>query len=955
MDAVSINLKEIRKMQIAKNKTAAIAIAIFLTLSMGASMMLTPLASAHTPAWNIPTYAYINAAPNPIGVGQTMIVYMWLDPVYGAAGGSTETQAGNGSSASSALLANNYRFQNYKLTITAPDGTVSTQTWAVVVDSTSSQYYDFTPTQVGTYNLTFSFPGQVYGANGDGYQGSSIFNDTYSACSASTTLIVQQAPIPAAVTSEPLPTNFWATPIYGLNTNWYTISSNYLGSGSPVPDGYTSSARFSGTNIGPLTTHIMWQTPLQFGGIVPGGEFSGAPGSGFFEGTSYQPRFTNPIIMDGYLYYTGVIAFTGASSGPTVCVSLATGQVLWSRTDVPTLSFGYLYNLWDPDQHGAFPPLLFTASFARCFDGYTGDQLFNVTGVPAGTAVTGPSGENIKYVMTNTNTTANPAWYLSQWNSSRLWLYDVNPFTGGGSMSPSLLNASIAVGPLPSSAVIGTNPYPVTNAAYGNTIIVNANIPINATTLGQIPPYSVPITTYDWNISIPWHNTMALTPSVIAANYGDCMLCRNGSLPAGFPATGTGASQVPFTYFLVNLNATVGPIGEILWMQTYPVPPGNITVTGGTVDWQTRTWDLSYEETMQWVGYSLTNGAQLWGPTASETAFDYYGQPGTPGLAGVMAYGNIYDSSFGGVCYCFNDVTGALLWTWGNGPAGSDNSTNAGTATPYGDYPTFVQAIANGVVYLATDEHTITDPIYKGASITYINATTGQELTGAVLSDYPSEWSGSGVQFSVGDGYLTCMNGYNNEIYCLGQGSSATTVQAPLTAITAGSNVAIQGTVMDTSAGTQEPVVQADFPYGVPVSSDADMGTWMGYVYQQQAMPTNFTGVTVQIAAIDPNGNHIVIGTATTDGNGLYHYTWTTPNVPGTYSVYATFAGSNGYYPSNSETTMIVQNAPSATPAPTATPTSIADLYFLPVSIAIIIAIVIVGAVLALLMLRKRP
>ncbi len=38
---------------------------------------------------NIPTYAYINASPNPIGVGQTAHVYMWLDAVYGVAGGTT--------------------------------------------------------------------------------------------------------------------------------------------------------------------------------------------------------------------------------------------------------------------------------------------------------------------------------------------------------------------------------------------------------------------------------------------------------------------------------------------------------------------------------------------------------------------------------------------------------------------------------------------------------------------------------------------------------------------------------------------------------------------------------------------------------------------------------------------------------------------------------------------------
>ena len=29
-----------------------------------------PIANAHTPAWTVPTNAYVIAAPNPIGVGQ---------------------------------------------------------------------------------------------------------------------------------------------------------------------------------------------------------------------------------------------------------------------------------------------------------------------------------------------------------------------------------------------------------------------------------------------------------------------------------------------------------------------------------------------------------------------------------------------------------------------------------------------------------------------------------------------------------------------------------------------------------------------------------------------------------------------------------------------------------------------------------------------------------------------
>ena len=205
----------------------------------------------------------------------------------------------------------------------------------------------------------------------------------------------------------------------------------------------------------------------------------------------------------------------------------------------------------------------------------------------------------------------------------------------------------------------------------------------------------------------------------------------------------------------------------------------------------------------------------------------------------------------------------------------------------------------------------------------------------------------------MADGYATFFNGYDGQIYSVGQGSSATTVQAPLTAITAGTNVAIQGTVMDTSAGTQQTQQKADFPSGVPCASDASMTQWMSYVYQQQPEPTNFTGVTVTLTAIDPNGNFVTLGTATTDSKGLFNLMWQAPSIPGKYTVTASFAGNNGYWGSSAQTTMIVQNAPSATAAPTPAPSSVVDTYFVPAVIAIIV-IIIIGFAILFLALRKR-
>ncbi len=1013
-------------MRNAKNKTTTITIAILLMFSMSASIILMPNANAHTPIWQIPTYAYITAGPSPVGVGQQAHVYMWLDAVYGAAGGTTAIVGTNASTASAALTANNYRFLNYKLTITAPDGTISTQTFAIASDPTSSQYTKFVPSQVGTYTFKFDYPGQTYGANGNGYEKSSLINDTYLASSASTTLTVQQSPIAGPEGSTPLPTQYWTHPIYGEGTDWWAISSNWLGSSSPLLAGYTSSSLFRGDAIGPLTSHVMWTKPLQFGGVVGGNPFvaggtnpnRAVQGVMYFEGSSYEPRYVNPIVIDGYIYYTEVVSFTGPSAGPTDCVDLRTGQVLWSRTDVPPLSFGYIYNLWNGDQHGTFPPILFAQLYGgttglpttwETFDAYTGDPMFNITNVPGFgpqtgqtvngqpavaltySAVAGPTGEQLRYVFENTGTSANPAWYLAQWNSSKLWQYDVNPYTGGGSFNPSPINASnlVVISNIPinrNTPGSGTLPNGVgVSVPYGSTINVNANIPINSTTLGgeilgTAAAVAGPgINTYDWNVSVPWLNTMPLQPSynvntgltvptveqgtavgvfaaggvnpvtIVAANTGDVMLCRNGSLPNAYKGSSNGYPQLPYTMFAVNLNASRGQIGSILWMQTYNPPAGNITMNFGAVDWQTRVFTFNYEETLNWVGYSLDTGNLLWGPTPTQSAFDYYGVGNT--MLSVLAYGKMYTSGFSGICYAFNDLNGKLIWTYGNGGAG--NTTNAGLNVFYGDYPTFIQQVANGVIYLATNEHTIPNPLYKGCTFRAINATDGTEIW--QLSGYPSEWSSPGTQWATADGFTTAMNGLDNNIYSIGRGPSATTVQAPLTAIPAGDKVVIQGTVMDISAGTTQNQQAADFPYGVPVSSDASMKDWMGYVYQQEPLPTNFTGVPVSIIAVDPNGNYVTIGNAQTNANGVFHYTWTPPNVPGDYSVYATFAGTNGYWPSTATTNINVQQtAPHATAAPLSTPTSMADQYFLPVSLVLIIAIIVVGVLVALSMFRKR-
>ncbi|MGA3289727.1 MAG: PQQ-binding-like beta-propeller repeat protein [Candidatus Bathyarchaeia archaeon] len=896
-------------MQIAKNRIAAIAIAIFLMFSMTTSLTLIPSARAAS-APTITTYAYIAVFPNPVGVGQTATIDMWLSRVLPGA------QPGN-----------DVRWANYKLTITAPDGTNTSQTFGTVEDPTANQDYSFTPSTAGTYTLTFNFPGQTYtwAPFMSAFGPIDATGNVYTGSSATTTLTVQQTSI-ANYPTTPLPTAYWTRPIYGLNPNWYTISSNWLGDSAAGYSGGLLGGEFPGDAIGSLTSHVMWTTPLDMGGVVGGNLFSAEQGATYFEGSAYQNRYNNPIIVDGYLYYKEPISFSGPSSGPTVCVNLQTGQQVWSSSTMPSLSFAYIYNVEDPNQHGVYPPILVATIGAvflgpavpltwECFDAYTGDFMFNVTNVPAGTVMRGPEGEYLIVSLVNLGTPTQPNYYLQEWNSSRLW----GPNYSGPSTSPPVVP-------------------PILNGTWTGGYVMTAFGPTYEPSL------------FDWNVSVPSLNTLKAAPTIENAYYDNMLIGEAGAMPNAGDSVFGAFSTAPYEYFGINLSS--GAIGTVMWTNTVAAPAGNLTVSYSGADPTANggkgVFTEYWTETMQFVGYSMATGTKIWGPTVPQTTYDFYAT-GYGGQGPTMAYGNMYEGGYGGIVYCYSLTTGNILWTYGNG--GEGNTTNAGLAYAR-PYPTCISAIGNGVVYTITSEHTTTNPIYKGALARAINATTGQEIW--TLSDDDNGGPGTAA---MADGYNTFFNGYDNQIYVVGRGPSATTVQAPQTAITEGNKVVIQGTVMDISAGTKQTEQAADFPNGVPVASDASMSAWMSYVYQQQPCPINFTGVTVTLTAIDPNNNSITLGKAITDGTGHFICSWQTPLVPGKYIVTATFAGTNGYFGSNAETGMIVQNAP-ATSAPTATPQSnlatTADLltYIVVAVIVIIIAIAIVGA---LVLLRRKP
>jgi hypothetical protein len=170
-----------------------------------------------------------------------------------------------------------------------------------------------------------------------------------------------------------------------------------------------------------------------------------------------------------------------------------------------------------------------------------------------------------------------------------------------------------------------------------------------------------------------------------------------------------------------------------------------------------------------------------------------------------------------------------------------------------------------------------------------------------------------------------------------------------------GSTVLIEGTVTDQSPSGKRNINGGldTLLKGTPAISDDDMTPWMEYIYMQQTKPENAKGVEVTLNALDPNGNYISIGKVTSDINGNYAIPYT-PEVPGTYQIIASFAGSKSYGPSSETTYITVSAGSTATPTATTQPQTIADTYFVPAIVGLFIFVAIIGAVI-ILVLRKRP
>jgi hypothetical protein len=361
---------------------------------------------------------------------------------------------------------------------------------------------------------------------------------------------------------------------------------------------------------------------------------------------------------------------------------------------------------------------------------------------------------------------------------------------------------------------------------------------------------------------------------------------------------------------------------------------------GGVSDFYDGGFIFVWEkETRQHYAFSVEDGDFMW-VTESEHYLDWYGW-GAAEHTWFVYKDHLFSTGVGGILYAYNIADGTTDWTYN-------------LDDPYNEPVTgirwwgWITLIADDKVYLGTVEHSAEQPLPRGAPLACINASNGAEIWRVNGMYRATRWGGNAV---MGDSIYATMDTYDQRVYAVGKGPSATTICCNDNVVGLGEQVIVSGYVTDISPGTEDYGLTARFPNGVPAVHDDNMSDWMLYVYKQFAKPADIMGVDVTITLVDPNGNTPEVGTVAADGDGFFKLMFE-PEVPGEYTIVATFCGSEAYYGSMAKTAVGVVDVPT-TPPPTEAPADPTGTIVTGFGIGIIIAVVVIGLVI-IMMLRRR-
>jgi len=432
---------------------------------------------------------------------------------------------------------------------------------------------------------------------------------------------------------------------------------------------------------------------------------------------------------------------------------------------------------------------------------------------------------------------------------------------------------------------------------------------------------------YSWNVTIP----SGLSGSALGWTIKDKVV-------------GASVTQGGVESWALDLQP--GHEGDLLFSNSWQTTDwieGNMTVVAGARSIDDGVFTVRVKEIRGYYGFSTDNGEYLWGPTESREYLEVF-LGGFSGESGRIAYGKLFLGTMGGVLYCHDVKTGDLEWTYEMDDPNMEILWSNYWPIEYG-------FATDGKIYLFHTEHSSVDPRLRGAPFVALDVETGNEVFRVDGLVRTTIWGGDPI---IGDSIIAVCNTYDNQIFAIGKGPSATTVTAYSKVSKLGESVLLEGSVLDISSGTQDPGIVARYPNGVPAIADDDMGDWMKHLYNQFQIPTDLTGVQVKLEAVDPNNNYQNLGTTTTDVYGNYGLAFK-PDTEGTYMIIATFEGSDAYYGSESTTYLTVDPASSpSTPIEPDQPAAEAPLITTEVAILAAVAVACLIGVAAFWALKKR-
>jgi len=876
-------------------KTISILILVAFVVSTITTIPIQPAKAQAT----MKTYPIVDAIPNPIAVGQETLLKTGI---------------------SEALPSASYGWTDITITVVKPDGT-STTLGPLTTDSTGATYATYVPDQVGNYTITTNFPNQTYpitykpSGRTEPIQAGTIMLES----SKSMTLEVLDELSQKFYPGHPLPTEYWSRPIDPALREWYSISGNWV---ERPPNSVVQYQDYA-----PETPHVLWVTPYEQGGIS-GGLYDGQNNiiADMYGGDAYEGRFANSVVINGVLYYnTQANGLYAQVSIPGIqAIDLHTGEKLWFLNNT-FLSFGQTMFYPSYNVNGMWNYLWsVNGNNYTAYSPNDGSFQFMFHDVPSGTRVFGPNGEILIYQI-NTN-----AGWMALWNSTLAGLQ--NAVIG----TPSYGSWSFGTLGMDASGRGSRDPGGPTNPTNEIGQQMNSAFPVTRYLDGSLDKC------YSWNVTIP----KGLTSNYLRVYQDDRIvgMAFNQTMVRvwGLPINGITATR--------NASISSGSISKIFdktWTPPSEWREGSniLYYTGASNYVKDDTYGNGVmavwsKELTTHYGFSLVDGSYLWA-TEPENYLDLYGS-GAGEHTWYFAYGKLYSVGLAGILYAYDLQTGKTDWIY----TLKDPYTEPVTGENWWGW---ISHIAAGKIYIGTLEHSANSPMPRGGPYACVNATDGSEIFRINGLMRLTRWGGNPV---MGDSIIAGYDTYDLQIYAMGKGPSQTTVTAPNLGAAPGQSVVISGKVTDISPGTTDSRITLRFPNGVAAVSDDSQSAYMLYVYKQYERPINVTGVPVSIAVIDANDNYREIGTTTSDASGSYSFSWV-PDIPGKYTVITTFQGSNAYYGSSAQTYFAVDEV-EATPAPTETPPSIADQYFIPAIAGIFVLIIIVLVLLVIMMLKKK-